>query len=86
MSSVILKKRKLNEKKFGNWEALPDGGRKYYLNVLGKHGWKARYVKEVDNQENTIKFYQEIYDASGKLVEIHKKYPEDSGHKKVNGV
>lgn len=77
-------KRELNEKKFGNWDIQPDGSRKYYFDVSGRHGWKARYIKEVDNQEITLKFYQEIYDASGKLVEIHQKYPEDSGHKKVN--
>ena len=46
-------------------------------------GWKARYVKEVDKYENTIRFYQEIFDDKGKLVEIHVKFPEDTGHKKI---
>ncbi len=36
------RKRRENEKKFPNWEKLPDGGRRYYLEVLGKRGWKAR--------------------------------------------
>ncbi|RMD86089.1 MAG: hypothetical protein D6813_15420 [Calditrichaeota bacterium] len=73
-------KRRQNEKKFGNWEELPDGGRRYYLEVSGKKGWKARYVKEVDKNEKTMRFYQEIYNADGELVEIHEKYPEDKGH------
>jgi hypothetical protein len=41
-------KRQLNEKKFPNWEELPGGGRRYWLEVKGRYSWKARYVKEVD--------------------------------------
>jgi hypothetical protein len=51
--------------------------------VLGHHDWKARYVKEVDELENTVRFWQEIYDATGTLVELHEKYPIDQGHRKV---
>ncbi len=76
-------KRKRNEKKFVNWKDLSDGGRKYYLEITGRHGWKARYVKEVNRNEETMKFYQEIYDDKGKLTEIHEKNPEDKGHKRV---
>ena len=76
-------KRKDNEKKFRNYKETKDGGRIYWFEIKGKSGWKARYVKEVDNKENTIKFYQEIYNPDGKLVEIHEKYPIDKGHKKV---
>jgi hypothetical protein len=36
-------KRKLNERKFSDRENLPGGGRRYRLEVQGKHGWKARY-------------------------------------------
>jgi hypothetical protein len=43
----------------------------------------ARYVKEVDASEATVRFFQEIYDDAGKLVEIHHKYPVDEGHKRV---
>jgi hypothetical protein len=76
-------KRQLNEKKFPNWEKLPNGGRRYWLEVKGRHGWQARYIKEVDAMEETIKFYQEIYDGNGNLVEIHEKFPVDKGHKKI---
>ena len=62
--------REQNEQKFSNWEILPPGGRRYWLDVLGGQGWKARYVKEVDAD-------------TGKLVEIHHKYPVDHGHQKV---
>jgi hypothetical protein len=76
-------KRQQNEKKFGSWEELPEGGRRYWYEVTGRHGWKARYVKEVDAEETTLKFYQEIYDDRGELVEIHEKYPVDTGHRKI---
>jgi len=75
--------RSQNEKKFGNWDELPDGGRRYWLNVTGRHAWQARYLKAVDSQETTIRFWQEIYDDQGKLVEVHEKYPVDKGHRKV---
>ena len=69
--------------KFGHWENLPSGGRRYWYDVYGCYNWKARYVKEVDVHENTTYFYQEIYDANGQLVEIHEKYPLDMGHHKI---
>jgi hypothetical protein len=40
-------------------------------------------VKEVDREEITVRFCQEIYDEEGKLVELHEKYPVDKGHRKV---
>ncbi len=76
-------KRSQNEKKFGAWEELPDRGRRYCYEVISRSGWKARYVKEVDDDEKTTTSYQEIYDDAGNLVEIHEKYPVDSGHQKV---
>lgn len=75
--------RSQNEKKFASWEELPGGGRRYCLDVPGRLGWHARYLKAVDANEKTIKFWQEIYDENGKLTEIHEKYPVDKGHKKV---
>lgn len=79
----IEDKRRLNEKKFTNWEELSDGGRRYWLEVQGRHGWRARYIKEVDSSEETIRFYQEIYNSEGNLIEIHEKFPLDKGHKKI---
>ena len=75
--------RAKNEKLFGNWQATASGGRRYWLEVQGRLGWKARYLKEVDGSETTLRFWQEIFDDQGKLVEIHEKYPVDKGHKKV---
>ena len=46
-----IQKRKQNEKKFTHWENLPGGGRIYWFEIAGKHGWKARYVKETNNKE-----------------------------------
>jgi hypothetical protein len=44
-------------------------GPAYWLDVPGHHGWQAHYLKEVDTDENTVRFWQEIYDDTGKLVE-----------------
>jgi hypothetical protein len=75
--------RQQNERKFGSWEDLPGGGRRYSYELPGRQSWKARYLKEVDANETTLRFWQEIYDSSGQLVEIHEKYPADKGHRKV---
>ena len=75
--------RPQNERKFGSWEELPNGGRRYWFEVAGRRGWKARYMKEVDADEITVRFWQEIYDDQDKLVEIHEKYPVDKGRQQV---
>lgn len=80
---MASEKRRKNEVKFGSWEELKKGGRRYWYDVQGRSGWKARYVKEVDADEKTVRFYQEIYDETGNLIEIHEKFPEDKGHKKI---
>lgn len=77
-------KRRENERKFGSWEELT-GGRRYFYEVSGRHGWKARYVKEVDAEERTVRFCQEIFDEERELVEVHEKFPIDRGHRKVKG-
>ena len=78
-----MRTKEQNERKFQNWRDLPSGGRQYWLDVFGRSGWKARYIKEVDAQEVTLRFYQEIYNETGDLVEVHHKYPVDLGHRKV---
>ena len=75
--------RRQNERKFGNWVELPNGSRRYWLDVMARSGWRARYVKEVSQDEITLRFWQEIFDEHGRLAEIHEKYPVDKGHKKV---
>jgi len=75
--------REQNEKKFGQWVATPGGGRRYWMDVPGRQGWRARYLKEVDANESTLRFWQEIYDGQGRLSEIHEKYPLDKGHRKA---
>lgn len=75
--------RAQNERKFRGWEDLPDGGRRYWIDVAGRQGWRARYLKEVDINEVTLRFWQEIYDGQGRLVQIHEKYPLDKGHQKA---
>jgi hypothetical protein len=76
--------RDQNERKYERWDQLPGGGRRYSLTVRGRSGWWARYVKEVDPDEKTVRFWQEIYDERDVLVEIHEKFPEDRGHRKIN--
>jgi hypothetical protein len=80
---TIDRKRRENERKFGHWQQLPTGGRVYVHEVPGLHGWTARYVKEVDIEEQTVRFLQEVYDENGQLVEIHEKFPVDKGHRRV---
>ncbi|MDI6792278.1 MAG: hypothetical protein QME81_05345 [bacterium] len=48
-------KRKRNEIKFGEWEELLEGNRRYFYEVQGRYGWKARYVKEIDASEKTVR-------------------------------
>ena len=78
-----INKRQENEKKFPNFEELPDGSRKYWFEIEGRMGWKAKYFKTVDHDEQTISFWQEIFDETGILVEVHEKYPVDKGHTKI---
>ncbi len=75
--------RAQNERKFKHWEELPNGGRRYIREFPGRAGGRARYIKEVDAIENTIRFAQEIYDANGRLVAAHEKFPVDLGHKQL---
>jgi hypothetical protein len=76
-------RRQQNEQKFGRWQDLSGGGRRYTFDVPGPLGWLARYFKEVDAAEQTLRFWQEIYDDQNRLVEIHEKYPVDKGHRKA---
>ena len=78
-----MNSRSQNEKKFRNWDDLSSGGRIYWLEIHGRLGWRARYLKEVDVDEVTLRFWQEIYDEAGKLVEVHEKFPVDKGHQKI---
>jgi hypothetical protein len=80
---LTVEKRLENERKFKSWETLPNGGRVYRLMVAGRRGWSAQYVKEVTAEEETVRFVQEIYDDQGVLVEIHEKFPVDTGHNKL---
>lgn len=32
----------------------------YSFEIVGRFGWKSKYLKETDAKENTIKFWQEI--------------------------
>jgi hypothetical protein len=75
--------RAQNERKLKRWEDLPNGGRRYVRDFVGRAGGRARYVKEVDSNERTLRFAQEIYDASGRLMAVHEKFPIDLGHKQL---
>ncbi len=72
--------REDNERRFPQWDELPDGGRRYYQVKRGRDAGYAKYVKVVDVNEITLSLVQEIYDDSGPLLSMHQKYPEDTGH------
>ena len=48
-------KREVNERKFSNWEES-ENGRLYWFEIEGKYGWKAKYLKLVDENDITLKF------------------------------
>jgi hypothetical protein len=73
--------RKDNERAFPNWQDLPDGGRRYWRDRPGGDFGYCRYLKIVDAGEMTLLFVQEIYDDNDLLIEIHQKYPVDTGHR-----
>ncbi len=79
------KRRQKNEAEYEFWVEKENGNRIYSFEISGKMGWKAKYLKEVDSEEETIRFWQEIYDEKNSLREIHEKYPADKGHKKIQG-
>ncbi len=72
-----------NEIEYESWIEKEDGGRIYWFEISVKLGWKAKYLKEVNNEEVTIKFWQEVYDDNNVIKEIHEKYPVDKGHQKL---
>ena len=37
----------------------------------------------MDSAESTLRFWQEIYDETGKLIEIQEQYPADTGHRRI---
>ena len=57
------KQRQKNEVEYEFWIEKVDGGRIYSFEIVGKLGWKAKYFKEVDDKEMTVRFWQEIYDV-----------------------
>ncbi|MGD0388159.1 MAG: hypothetical protein ABSC42_04310 [Tepidisphaeraceae bacterium] len=83
LPETVMASREQNEREFGRWDELAGGGRRYWIEFEGHHGWRARYLKEVDEQEITRRFWQEIYDEAGRLREVHEKFPVDQGHRKV---
>jgi hypothetical protein len=78
-----MSSRAQNERRFKHWEELPNGGRRYIREFVGRAGGRARYVKEVDAGEQTVRFAQEIYDAIGRLVAVHEKISRRFGPQRV---
>jgi hypothetical protein len=75
--------RRQNEKRFGAWEDLAGGGRRYWIDRSGHAFGFQRMVKIVDAEENTVSVVQEIYNDEGVLIERHVKFPEDLGHQRL---
>lgn len=83
MELMNEKKREKNETEYDFWLEKKNGNRIYSFEINGKSGWRAKYCKEVNSEEVTIRFWQEVYDEKNIIREIHDKYPVDKGHKKV---
>jgi len=54
-----MRSRAQNEKKFGQWDDLSDGGGRCRLDVPGKMGWLARCLEKMDAGEKARRFWQE---------------------------
>jgi hypothetical protein len=88
IESVMSKLRTKNERVWQDWRDLPDGVRRYWIRRAGRHwGWQILFKEVIYDAhtqlENTIRMWQEIYDNDGTLVEVHQKYPADTGHQKL---
>jgi hypothetical protein len=75
--------REQNERRFKNWQDLPDGRRRYWTDREGAVSGFQRMIKVVDADENTLQILQEIYDDEDVLIERHQKFPVDTGHEKL---
>jgi len=88
IDALMSKLRSRNERDWQHWQDLPDGRRRYWSRRAGRHwGWQILF-KEVTYSgetqlENTVRLWQEIYGDDGALVEVHQKYPADTGHQKL---
>jgi hypothetical protein len=52
--------------------------------IFRQHDAIERFLYQlVDEQETTVRFWQEIRDQDGVLREIHEKYPVDKGYQKL---
>jgi hypothetical protein len=84
----MSKLRSRSERDWQYWQDLPDGGRRYWIRRLGRHwGWQILFKEvmydEETQLENTVRLWQEIYDNDGNVVEVHQKYPTDTGRQKL---
>jgi hypothetical protein len=75
--------REQNERRFKNWQDLPDGTRRYWTDRKGAVSGFQRMVKIVDANEITLQLVQEIYNDDEVMIERHQKYPVDTGHEKL---
>jgi len=75
--------RRDNAKRYKNWEARPDGGRRYWYDRRGAASGFQRIIKIVDANETILELIQEIYNDAGVLIERHQKYPVDTGHQNL---
>lgn len=60
MDEEFKAKKLRNERKFSQWEELLLGGRKYWHEVVGKFGFKARYVKESTRGKKQLDFVRKF--------------------------
>ena len=81
MESATPAKRRHPKRRFEKCDELPNGGRRYWREIPGRHpGWQAHYCPEVNAPDETLRFWQKIYNPGGRLVERHEKLPVDTGH------
>ncbi len=62
-------------------ESTAESSRKF-ARCEGQNDLVSPVPEACDDQENTIRFWQEIFNENGLLVELHEKYPIDLGHQR----
>ncbi len=78
-----MSSREQNERRFKQWDDLPGGRRRYWMDRRGASSGFQRMIKVVDSDEITLQVVQEIYNDDNVLIERHQKYPIDTGHEKL---
>lgn len=58
----------------------------YQIEARDESGRYVRYHKQIAQDGKTLRVYQEEFDATGRKVAEHQKYPIDTGHIRIREI